>query len=256
MSTLSAPRHEYARLLRTARRLPRTRAGPTACPSCPRRPTWSTSSSPSSGSSPTVVLGAVPTREVVVTAEHVAINAVMAGCQPEYMPVVVAAVPRPPRTRRATATASPARCRARRRRSIDQRTGSAARSTSTARPGASARAGAPTPPSGARCGSSSATCAAPSPASSTAPASPRPRATRSASARTRRRRPVGAAERRARHRAGHERGHGGIGDEHGSALDLTSRTPEGVLDCIVAAHPRPRRRRPTSGWATATTWCS
>lgn len=38
------------------------------------------------------VLGAVPTREVVVTAENVAINAVMAGCLPEYMPVVVAAV--------------------------------------------------------------------------------------------------------------------------------------------------------------------
>jgi hypothetical protein len=38
------------------------------------------------------VLGYVPTREVTVTAEHAAINAVMAGCRPEYMPVVVAAV--------------------------------------------------------------------------------------------------------------------------------------------------------------------
>jgi hypothetical protein len=38
------------------------------------------------------VLGYVPTREVTVTAEHAAINAVMAGCQAEYMPVVVAAV--------------------------------------------------------------------------------------------------------------------------------------------------------------------
>jgi len=38
------------------------------------------------------VLGSVPTREVVVTAEHAAINAVMAGCRPEYMPVVIAAV--------------------------------------------------------------------------------------------------------------------------------------------------------------------
>jgi hypothetical protein len=38
------------------------------------------------------VLGEVPTREVVVTAEQAAINAVMAGCKPEYMPVVVAAV--------------------------------------------------------------------------------------------------------------------------------------------------------------------
>lgn len=38
------------------------------------------------------VLGAVPTREVTVTAEHAAINAVLAGCRPDYMPVVVAAV--------------------------------------------------------------------------------------------------------------------------------------------------------------------
>jgi hypothetical protein len=44
------------------------------------------------GLDPGAVVGAVPTREVVVTAEHVAINAVMAGCRPEYMPVVVAAV--------------------------------------------------------------------------------------------------------------------------------------------------------------------
>jgi hypothetical protein len=39
-----------------------------------------------------VVIGTVPTREVTVTAEHVAINAVMAGCRSDYMPVVVAAV--------------------------------------------------------------------------------------------------------------------------------------------------------------------
>jgi hypothetical protein len=38
------------------------------------------------------VLGRVPTREVVVTAEDAAVNAVMAGCRPEYFPVVVAAV--------------------------------------------------------------------------------------------------------------------------------------------------------------------
>ena len=44
------------------------------------------------GLEPDTVLGAVPTREVVVTVEQVAINAVMAGCRPEYMPVVIAAV--------------------------------------------------------------------------------------------------------------------------------------------------------------------
>lgn len=44
------------------------------------------------GIEPETVLGVVPTREVTVTAEHAAINAVMAGCRPEYFPVVVAAV--------------------------------------------------------------------------------------------------------------------------------------------------------------------
>jgi hypothetical protein len=38
------------------------------------------------------VLGGVVNRSVVVTAESAAINAVMAGCRPEYFPVVVAAV--------------------------------------------------------------------------------------------------------------------------------------------------------------------
>jgi hypothetical protein len=41
---------------------------------------------------PQIVIGEVPTREVTVTAEHVAINAVMAGCRADYMPVVIAAV--------------------------------------------------------------------------------------------------------------------------------------------------------------------
>ncbi len=44
------------------------------------------------GLAPADILGEVPTREVTVTAEHAAINAVMAGCKPEYFPAVVAAV--------------------------------------------------------------------------------------------------------------------------------------------------------------------
>jgi hypothetical protein len=44
------------------------------------------------GLEPETLLGTVPTREVSVTAEQAAINAVMAGCKPEYFPVVVAAV--------------------------------------------------------------------------------------------------------------------------------------------------------------------
>jgi len=43
-----------------------------------------------SGRSPSDVVGVVPTRGRVITAEKVAINAVMAGCRPEYMPVLVA----------------------------------------------------------------------------------------------------------------------------------------------------------------------
>ncbi len=38
------------------------------------------------------VLGTIPARSTVVAARKVAINAVMAGCRPEYMPVVVAAI--------------------------------------------------------------------------------------------------------------------------------------------------------------------
>lgn len=44
------------------------------------------------GLAPGDVLGEVPTRDVTVSAEKTAINAVMAGCRPEYFPVVVAAV--------------------------------------------------------------------------------------------------------------------------------------------------------------------
>ena len=41
---------------------------------------------------PDSILGVEPVKGAVVTAEKAAINAVMAGCRPEYMPVVVAAV--------------------------------------------------------------------------------------------------------------------------------------------------------------------
>ena len=38
------------------------------------------------------IVGTIPARSTVVVARKVAINAVMAGCRPEYLPVVVAAV--------------------------------------------------------------------------------------------------------------------------------------------------------------------
>jgi hypothetical protein len=44
------------------------------------------------GFAPDLLLGEVPTRNVEVTAEKTAINAVMAGCLPEYFPTVVATV--------------------------------------------------------------------------------------------------------------------------------------------------------------------
>lgn len=41
---------------------------------------------------PDDMIASMPSRKVAVSAEKVAINAIMAGCRPEYMPVVVAAV--------------------------------------------------------------------------------------------------------------------------------------------------------------------
>ena len=45
-----------------------------------------------SGRDPLEVLGVVPPRQGVATIEAIATNAVMAGCRPAYMPVVVTAV--------------------------------------------------------------------------------------------------------------------------------------------------------------------
>jgi hypothetical protein len=44
------------------------------------------------GRAPSDIVATEPTRGRVITAEKVAINAVMAGCLPEYMPVVLAAI--------------------------------------------------------------------------------------------------------------------------------------------------------------------
>ena len=44
------------------------------------------------GLAPQDVVAHMPSRKVAMTAEKVAANAVMAGCKPEYMPVIVAAV--------------------------------------------------------------------------------------------------------------------------------------------------------------------
>src|SRR5690348_14179623 len=44
------------------------------------------------GREPDEVIGIVPPGEGIATIEKIAINAVMAGCKPEYVPIVVAAV--------------------------------------------------------------------------------------------------------------------------------------------------------------------
>src|SRR5579859_4030560 len=44
------------------------------------------------GKLPDDILGMIPARNRIITAEKVAINAVMAGCLPNYMPVIVAAI--------------------------------------------------------------------------------------------------------------------------------------------------------------------
>lgn len=88
---LSAPSHEYVdqdALLADYYARGWTDGLPVVAPTPPKVAAFVAAS----GLEPGTVIGEVPTRQVAVTAEHVAINAVMAGCLPEYMPVVVAAV--------------------------------------------------------------------------------------------------------------------------------------------------------------------
>jgi hypothetical protein len=44
------------------------------------------------GRDPSDIVGTVPARGRVITVEKIAINSVMAGCRPEYMPVILAAI--------------------------------------------------------------------------------------------------------------------------------------------------------------------
>ncbi|MEX1007211.1 MAG: hypothetical protein WD271_05135 [Acidimicrobiia bacterium] len=91
MSTLHAPRHEYrdyAELLDDYYE----RGWTDGLPVVPPTPGLVDEFLAAAALDPDAIVGTVPTREVTVTAEHVAINAVMAGCTSEYMPVVVAAV--------------------------------------------------------------------------------------------------------------------------------------------------------------------
>ena len=68
-----------------------TAASPTACRSCRRRPSVSSRCS-STGRDPQEVVAVLPPYDGEATVEKVAINAVMAGCPGEALPVVLAAV--------------------------------------------------------------------------------------------------------------------------------------------------------------------
>jgi hypothetical protein len=61
-------------------------------PVVPPTPERVTAMLAAAGVAPDDVLGEVPTRNVVITAEAAAVNAVMAGCAAEYFPVVLAAL--------------------------------------------------------------------------------------------------------------------------------------------------------------------
>ena len=68
------------------------RGGRTGCRLCPPTPERVGEFLDYVGRSPSEILGTEPTKGRVITVEKVAINAVMAGCLPEYFPVVLAAV--------------------------------------------------------------------------------------------------------------------------------------------------------------------
>lgn len=91
MATLHAPRHEYASYTELLDDY-EARGWTDGLPVVPPTPELVEDFLAAAELEPAAVVGAVPTRDVIVTAEHVAINAVMAGCRREYMPVVVAAV--------------------------------------------------------------------------------------------------------------------------------------------------------------------
>jgi hypothetical protein len=91
VTTLSAERHEYADVASLIDDY-HERGWTDGLPVVPPTPELVERFLDAAGLAPGDIIGAVPTREVVVTAEHVAINAVMAGCRHDYMPVVVAAV--------------------------------------------------------------------------------------------------------------------------------------------------------------------
>ena len=77
---------------RTRSRPRTTGAGPTACRSCRRPRSACCACSRGTARAPDEVVAVVPPDLVPCTVEKVAVNAVLAGCLPEHLPVVLAAV--------------------------------------------------------------------------------------------------------------------------------------------------------------------
>ena len=77
-----------------------SRAGPTGCRSFRRRPKRVEAFVAASGRKADELIAMLPPRKGRATVEVIAINAIMAGCRPEYMPVLIAADRRRDRLRR------------------------------------------------------------------------------------------------------------------------------------------------------------
>ena len=94
MATAALERNESKFRMTSGRRKPssKRRAGPMACRSFRRRKSGSRRCWRRPSAKPDEVIGAVPPRWAQATVEKIAINGVMAGCKPEYMPTLIAAV--------------------------------------------------------------------------------------------------------------------------------------------------------------------
>ena len=251
MSTLQAPQHEYrdyAALLDDYYE----RGGPTASRSCRPRPRVVDEFLAAARLEPDDVLGAVPTRAVVVTAEHVAINAVMAGCRADYMPVVVAAV-------RAHLDEK-GNCHSDDRHAVGRGAGGRSSTVPSARLDVNCARAASAPGGGANATIGRAlrlvirnVCRA-MPASSTAPPYSTPARYSFCFGEDEEGERPGAAERRTRHPGGHQRSHRALDDDVRAPPSTSpAARPRASSTSIAARHPQPRHRAATSGSATSTT---
>ena len=244
---------------RTRPRRCSTGAGPTGCRSCRRPRRGCCACSTGTTRAPDEVVAVVPPDLVECTVEKVAINAVMAGCRPEYLPVVLAAVeaactdefnmPRPAGhdvvlAARSSIVNGPIAARHRHELAASTR---------------SARATGPTPPSAGRCSSSIRNVGGGRPGEVDRATLGNPGKYTFCFAEDEDGLAVGAAVGRAGHRAGHDRrSRCSPARAPRGVVDQLSRTPESLARSFAAvpAHGRPpeagdRLRRHARGVARA-----